>query len=63
MPIIHGYMEPCRRNEIHLMLMQDGASGHAARDISIELRERKIEVICWPTYLPGLNPIKKYGIL
>ena len=43
--IIHGYMELCRRNRMDLILMQDGAPGHAAGDTKVELRERGIEVI------------------
>jgi len=36
-PIIHGYIELCRRNEIYLKLMQDGAPRHAAGDTRTEL--------------------------
>ena len=58
-PIIHGYIEQCRHNGINLILMQDGAPGHAAGDTTMELRERGIEVIPWPAYSPDLNPIAK----
>ena len=58
-PIIHGYMELCRRDGIYLRLMQDGAPGHAAGNTATELQERGIEVIYWPPFSPDLNPIEK----
>jgi len=58
-PIIHRYMKLCHQNGIQLMLMQDGAPGHAASDTSIELRECGIEVFKCPAYSPDLNPIEK----
>ena len=38
--------------------MQDGASGHAARDTRQELEERGIRTIIWPAFSPDLNPIE-----
>jgi len=58
-PIIHGYIELCRRDEIYLKLMQDGAPGHAAADTATDLQERGIEVIFWPAFSPDLNPIER----
>ena len=58
-PIIHGYMELCRRDGIYLKLMQDGVPGHAGGDTVIDLQERGIEVIFWPAFSPDLNPIKR----
>jgi transposase len=58
-PIIHGYIELCRRQGIHLVLMQDGAPGHAAADTKEDLRERGIIVIFWPPFSPDLNPIER----
>ena len=43
-PIIHGYLVLKRRQGIHIVLIQDGAPGHAAADTKKELRERGIIV-------------------
>jgi hypothetical protein len=45
--------------QIDLVLMQDGAPGHAAGDTIRELRERGITVIFWPPFSPDLNPIER----
>ena len=58
-PIIHGYIEMMRRYGIHLVLMQDGAPGHAAADTQEDLRERGVIVIFWPPFSPDLNPIER----
>jgi ketohexokinase/beta-glucosidase len=58
-PIIHGYIELCRREGIELVLMQDGAPGHAAGETKQELADRGIIVIFWPAFSPDLNPIEK----
>ena len=58
-PIIHGYLELCRRDGIYLQLMQDGAPGHAAGDTARELQERGIQVIHWRAFSPDLNPIER----
>jgi len=50
-PIIHGYIE-LQGEGIHLKLMQDGASGHAAADTKQDLQKRGIEVIPWPPFEP-----------
>jgi len=58
-PIIDGWIRWCRGlfGEA-LVLMQDGASGHAARGTQADLRERGVTVIHWPPYSPDLNPIE-----
>jgi transposase len=58
-PIIHGYIEMMRRQGVYLVLMQDGAPGHAAGDTREDLRERGIVVIFWPPFSPDLNPIER----
>lgn len=58
-PIIHRYIELCRREGIELVLMQDGAPGHAAGETKQDLAERGIIVIFWPAFSPDLNPIKR----
>ncbi len=58
-PVIHGYIELQRRQGVHLVLMQDGAPGHAAGETKEELRARGICVIFWPPYSPDLNPIER----
>jgi len=52
-----------RRESIPLVLMQDGAPGHAAADTQADLKERGITVIFWPPFSPDLNPIEGCGIL
>ena len=42
----------------NLMLMQDGAPGHAGGSTRTELAERGIRVMVWPPYSPDLNPIE-----
>lgn len=58
-PIIHGYIELQRRAGIELVLIQDGAPGHAAADIRKDLKERGVIVIYWPLFSPDLNPIER----
>ena len=58
MPIIYGYIKIIKRAGMRLVLMQDGASRHAAADIKEDLRERGIIVIFWPPFSFNLNPIK-----
>lgn len=58
-PVIHGYIELMRREGIQLVLMQDGAPGHAAADTKQDLLERGIVVIYWPAFSPDLNPIER----
>ena len=38
--------------------MQDEARSYTARATIKNLQKREITVICWPPYLPDLNPIK-----
>ena len=58
-PIIYGYIELMRREGVELVLMQDGAPGHAAADTKKELEERGIRVIFWPPFSPDLNQIER----
>ena len=53
-PLIHGWicMNP------GLVLMQDNAPGHAAKDTQDELHSCGIVPIQWPPYSPDLNPIE-----
>lgn len=48
-----------RREGINLVLMQDGAPGHAAADTREDLRERGVFIIYWPPFSPDLNPIER----
>ena len=48
-----------RRAGIELVLMQDGAPGHAAANTKKDLEERGVIVIYWPPFSPDLNPIEK----
>ena len=58
-PVIHGWVQLCKveRGE-DLILMQDGALGHAATETKEDLRERGIIVMDWPPFSPDLNPIE-----
>lgn len=58
-PVIHGYIELMRRQGISLVLMQDGAPGHAAGETKEDLQERGIIIIFWPPFSPDLNPIER----
>lgn len=53
-PVIHGWltMNP------DLVLMQDGAPGHAAGETQVDLAERGITPIFWPAFSPDLNLIE-----
>jgi hypothetical protein len=57
-PIIDGWIRLNQLNNIELLLMQDGAPGHASRATQTELRNRGIKVIFWPAFSPDLNPIE-----
>jgi transposase len=57
--VIHGYIEMLKREGINLVLMQDGAPGHAAGDTKQELKDRGITLIFWPPFSPDLNPIER----
>jgi len=58
-PIIDGWITLCRRDDgEELLLMQDGAPGHAAKATREDLAERGVEVIHWPPFSPDLNPIE-----
>jgi hypothetical protein len=53
-PIIHGWLQM----NPELILMQDGAPGHAAAETQEDLHERGIYPIFWPAFSPDLNPIE-----
>lgn len=58
-PVIDGWIRLCREEQgEELVLMQDGAPGHAAATTRRELRDRGVTVILWPPYSPDLNPIE-----
>jgi hypothetical protein len=57
-PIIDGWIRLSAFNGQRLVLMQDGAPGHAAEETQIDLDERGIERVTWPPYSPDLNPIE-----
>ena len=59
-PVIDGYIRLVKKDhDIDLILMQDGAPGHAAGDTKEDLRERGVIVMEWPPYSPDLNPIER----
>jgi hypothetical protein len=41
-----------------LILMQDGASGHSAKETQVDLNEHGIYPIFWPAFSPDLNLIE-----
>ena len=41
-----------------LILMQDGAPAHSAKETQEDLNERDIYPIFWPAFPPDLNPIE-----
>jgi hypothetical protein len=58
-PVIEGWIRLCRTQfGESLVLMQDGAPGHAARNTIEDLKERGVTVIHWPAFSPDLNPIE-----
>lgn len=59
-PIIDGWIPVCRQNGEELILMQDGAPGHAAGETKDELQARGVTVLSWPPFSPDLNPIESY---
>jgi transposase len=52
-PLLADYV-----NNRGLVLMQDNARGHTARDTLAFMRERGLILIFWPALSPDLNPIK-----
>jgi hypothetical protein len=59
-PAIHGWVQLCKAElGEDLILVQDGAPGHAATETKEDLRERGIIVMDWPAiFSPDLNPIE-----
>ncbi len=54
MPLIADYV-----NRGGLLLVQDNARGHVARDTLAFMREKGLVPLFWPALSPDLNPIKK----
>lgn len=46
------------RDDNYLELMQDGASSYSSNLTTIELHNRGIYPIFWPSFSPNLNPIE-----
>jgi hypothetical protein len=57
-PIIDGWIRVCKQNGEELVLMQDGAPGHAAGETKDQLQARGVTVLSWPPFSPDLNPIE-----
>lgn len=57
-PLIHGWIDLNKGDNIYLYLMQDGAPGHAAQKTIQDLEERGVHIIFWPAFSPDLNPIE-----
>jgi transposase len=57
-PVMDGWIRLRQREGEELILMQDGAPGHAASSTRQDLRDRGVKVILWPPYSPDLNPIE-----
>ena len=53
MPLIADYV-----NSRGLLLIQDNARGHTARDTLVFIREKGLMPIFWPILSPDLNLIK-----
>ena len=60
MPVIDGWNRFRRQyRDEELIMMRDGAPGHAAADIKAELEAWGIRIMSWPAFSPDLNPIEK----
>jgi len=57
-PVIDGWIRLRQGEGESLILMQDGAPGHAAEATRQDLHDRGVHVILWPPYSPDLNPIE-----
>lgn len=57
-PIINGYFHLIRNTNYYLLLMQDGAPGHASKKTSLELQAHHISPFFRPSFSPDLNPIE-----
>lgn len=58
-PVIDGWIQWCKTNfSEELVLMQDGAPGHAAASTRKDFEERGVQVLDWPAFSPDLNPIE-----
>jgi transposase len=57
-PVIDGWIRLNAINRQDLILMQDGAPGHAADATQEDLDQRGVTRITWPPYSPDLNPIE-----
>ena len=52
-PLLEDYISRTR-----LILMQDNAGAHAAKDTLVEMRVQGLIPIYWPANSPDLNPIE-----
>ena len=60
LPLIDGIARLTReRGDLELLIMQDGAPSHRNILTIEELQNRGSNVIEWPPYSPGLNPIEQ----
>ena len=57
--MIHSYIKLIRCKGVDLVLIQDRAPRHIAKDTRQDLLERRIRVIFWPPFSLDLNPIKR----
>ena len=52
--VLHDWL----RMNLGLILTQDGAPRHSAKETPLELNERRIYPIFWPAFSSDLNPIE-----
>lgn len=57
-PIVDGWIQLCKRENLNLIFMQDGAPAHGAKSTLEEFDDRGVSRLQWVPFSPDLNPIE-----